>query len=368
VNPQVKFERPPGSILVVVTRRIGDVFLSGALIRSLHSAWPQSRIDLLVFAGTEGVAQTHPDVSSILTVPVHSGWTENLALARRLWKRYDLAVSTAPSDRPTLYALCAGRRSIGVMADGAKHAWKTGLLSATVPFDDRATHTVVQNLMLADALGVPRVYELPVRWREADERQLTTLVPDFGARRHAVLHVYPKFPYKMWSHEGWSALVRWLLDRGFSVVVSGGPDPEERGYVDSLLAELEGRVVDLAGKLNFAQLAALFALAAVYVGPDTATTHLAAATGVPTVALFGPSNPVKWGPWPRGWSTAPSPYASRGTQFRGNVALVQGEGHCVPCLEEGCARTVESESACLQMLPARRVIDAIEQLWRDHAR
>ncbi len=362
------FGRPPGSVLVVVTRRIGDVFLTGALIRSLRRAWPQSRIDLLVFEGTEGVAQTHPDVASVLPVPVRSSWSQNIALARRLWKRYELAVSTSPSDRPTLYAICAGKRSVGVMAGGLKHAWKAGLLSATVPFDDRETHTVVQNLQLADALGVPRVYDLPVHWHDADERLLSALLPDFRAGRHAVLHVYPKFPYKMWSRRGWSELVQWLHQRELTVVLSGGPGAEERAYVDSLLPALHSRIVDLAGKLDFAQLAALLSSAAVYVGPDTATTHLAAATGVPTVALFGPSNPVKWGPWPKHWSSAPSPYALHGSQVRGNVALLQGSGHCVPCLQEGCARTIESESACLQMLRARRVIDAIEELWRGHAR
>jgi heptosyltransferase-3 len=130
----------------------------------------------------------------------------------------------------------------------------------------------------------------------------------------------------------------------------------------------QDRVVNLAGKLSFASLAALLSKAQLYVGPDTAITHLAAATGTPTVALFGPSNPVKWGPWPKDWSSAPSPWQRKGTQFRGNVALVQGEGQCVPCLEEGCARHVESESACLQMMTVDTVISAIERLWATGAR
>jgi len=52
----------------------------------------------------------------------------------------------------------------------------------------------------------------------------------------------------------------------------------------------------------------------------------------------------------------------RGTQFVGNVALVQGTGHCVPCLLEGCARHEGSESVCLQMLTAGTVIEAAENL------
>jgi heptosyltransferase-3 len=52
----------------------------------------------------------------------------------------------------------------------------------------------------------------------------------------------------------------------------------------------------------------------------------------------------------------------RGTQRVGNVFLVQGETHCVPCLLEGCERHVLSLSDCLQHMPARRVIDALEAM------
>ena len=52
----------------------------------------------------------------------------------------------------------------------------------------------------------------------------------------------------------------------------------------------------------------------------------------------------------------------RGTQIVGNVALVQGFGACVPCLEEGCARRESSRSVCLQMLTADTVLESIDQL------
>ena len=52
----------------------------------------------------------------------------------------------------------------------------------------------------------------------------------------------------------------------------------------------------------------------------------------------------------------------RGTQLVGNVALVQGFGACVPCLEEGCARSETSRSVCLQMLTAETVLESIDRL------
>ena len=53
---------PPRSILVVVTRRIGDVLLATPVIHSLHRAWPDAKIDALVFTGTEGVLAANPDL------------------------------------------------------------------------------------------------------------------------------------------------------------------------------------------------------------------------------------------------------------------------------------------------------------------
>jgi heptosyltransferase-3 len=102
----------------------------------------------------------------------------------------------------------------------------------------------------------------------------------------------------------------------------------------------------------------LLKAAKLYVGPDTAVTHLAAAVGVKTLALYGPTNPLKWSPYPQGYARNYPPFEHKGTQHVGNILLLQGEGDCVPCHEEGCDRHKQSESRCLQELPAERVITA----------
>jgi heptosyltransferase-3 len=98
-------------------------------------------------------------------------------------------------------------------------------------------------------------------------------------------------------------------------------------------------------------------------------THLAAACGIPTLALYGPSNPVKWAPWPAGCTDEPSPWRMLGRpwQRRHNVLLLQGVqpadlGSCLPCRLEGCERHVASKSRCLTELPADPVIRAAQEL------
>jgi heptosyltransferase-3 len=92
---------------------------------------------------------------------------------------------------------------------------------------------------------------------------------------------------------------------------------------------------------------------------------MAAALGVRTVALYGPTDPVKWGPWPKAHTASGNPWRRLGSQAAGNVRLIQGIVPCVPCGREGCERHVASYSDCLQQLPAARVIAAIEAVMRD---
>lgn len=356
---------PPDKILIIMTRRIGDVLLTTPLIRSLRRAWPQAQLDVLVFAGTEGVLQGNPDINRILTVAQRPSFFTHLRFLAGLWRNYGLALSAVPGDRPTLYAFIAGRRCVGLLVEGKKHRWKKWLLSQWVPFDNVGTHTVLMHLKLAELLGVKPCYEVVTAWRQADETQVRQLLPfDPSKQAYAVLHMYPMYAYKMWRRDAWVELARWLDTQGLRIVLSGGKSADEMAYIANLLPSLPAETVNVAGKLSLGGVALLLKQARAYVGPDTAVTHLAAALGMPTVALFGPSNPVKWGPWPKGYEQDRNPYRMQGTQRVNNVVVLQGSGDCVPCMEEGCERRITSLSDCLQSLPAASAIAALQELWR----
>ena len=361
-EPLLWMPAPPRRMLVVVTRRIGDVLLTTPLIASLRGAWPQARLDVLVFAGTGGVLPGLPMIDTVIEVPERPSARVHAALLRRIAGRYDLALSTIPGDRPTLYARIAARRALGVQLDGPKHLWKRRLLSATVPHDDGDSHTVLQNLRLADALGIERHYAVHVATTEVLPADIEA---ELVGAPFIVMHPWPRFRYKMWHDEGFVAFGQWARARGMRVVLSGSGAADEASCVQSLCRQLPPDTIDLSGRLSLAQLASVLRRAALYLGPDTVVTHMAAALDVPTVALFGPSNPVKWGPWPAAYTGAISPWQRVGSGRVGNVYLLQGIAPCapgVPCLMEGCARHVESESACLTGLPASRAIAAAVEL------
>src|SRR6185436_13294414 len=137
---------------------------------------------------------------------------------------------------------------------------------------------------------------------EDASRVASLLSGDGRLPSYAALHVHPKFNYKMWHADGWVGLSQWLAGQGMTTVLTGGPEPGEMEFTTA-------------------------------------------------VAMYGPSNPVKWGPWPRDFTGASSPWRRVGVQACGNVLLVQGAGACVPCMREGCDQHVASYSDCLRQMP-----------------
>jgi lipopolysaccharide heptosyltransferase III len=365
----------PSRILVIVMRRLGDVLLATALLRTLRTGFPRATIDVLVFRGTEGMLAGNPDISAILTLPQHPGLRETLALVGKLWRRYDLAISTQAGDRPTFLAFAAGRHRIGLVP-GAGGGWKRRVLDHAVPAEPEI-HRVVELLRLVECLGIAPQPELvcptasprapiPLPFpppESASQTRVNALMQGegrVGAGRYAVLHANPMFRFRRWTDAGWRSLAQALGQRGLGVVVTGGPDAAEKAYLDQVWQSAEPAVVRLDGKLDWPDLANLLRGAAVYVGPDTSMTHLAAASGCPTVALYGPASPSLIGPWPVGGLDAP--WARAGTiQHRGNVWVVQNPLPCMPCDKLGCERHLESYSLCLDELAASRVLAAVDQ-------
>ena len=354
---------PPRRVLVIITRRIGDVLLATPVFRSLRHAWPDATIDALVFSSTTAVLAANPDVNHIRAIPERPGILQHIVFIAKLFRRYDLALSLVAGDRPTLYAYCAGRKRVGLLLPTQKERWKQRFLQQWAPYDLAEKHTVLTHLSLLVPLGITAIPEVTASWNSADEHTVAPLLAPLKHERFIVLHLYPKFNYKMWSDAGWLELARWISAQGLRIVLTGSSDAVEITYVARLAQQMD-TPLNLAGQLTLGESACVIAQATAYVGPDTALTHMAAALGVPTVAFFGPTDPLKWGPWPKGTGAGSTPWRRFGDQVAGNVSIVQGNVSCVPCNKEGCERHVASFSDCLLALPVTRVINALRQVAR----
>ena len=348
-------------ILVIVLRRLGDVLLTTPLIRTIKSGIPDGSVDVLVFRGTEGMLAGNPDVDRVIAIPEHPSSAESIRAVRVLWRRYDLAISTQTGDRPTFFACVAGKRRIGLV--GRKDAgswWKSRMLNYAVEarLDN---HRVSELLRLAAPAGLSPRAEL-VCPAASEPRSSLPSGP------YAVLHANPMFRIRQWTDAGWRTIAEAIAKRGLTVVATGGPSSAERAYLDRIWNAVDLPVLRTDGKLEWPELVTLLRAAAVYVGPDTSMSHLAAAAGAPTIAIYGPESPARIGPWPIGGLDRS--WAASGTiQHRGNVWIVQNPLPCMPCNLLGCERHLESHSVCLDELPPERVIEAIDQAlaWRSCA-
>jgi heptosyltransferase III len=339
-------------ILVITLRRLGDVLLVTPLIHTLRLGFPRATLHALLFQGGEHILKGNPDIDDVITMPERPSAAETLALIGRLWRRYDLAVSTQAGDRPTAFALVAGRRRVGLVPpqNATGTWWKRRAHHVAVTMEPD-THRVRQLLALASALGLPHAPDIVCpRGSEAGE------IAPRGS--YAVIHPNPFYRYKRWTDAGWRGLVRGLGGRGLAVVVTEGPDPGERAYLDSLWDGAD--VVRVRGRLDWAGLAALLKNAAVFVGPDKSMTHLAAASGCPTVALYGPTSPRLIGPWPVGGLAEPWDHAGT-VQHRGNVWVVQNPLPCLPCEKLGCEGRLDSYSRCLDELSVGSVLRVVDR-------
>ena len=161
------------------------------------------------------------------------------------------------------------------------------------------------------------------------QRRILVIAPGSGARA------------KNWPEEYFLAVARWWSESlGGVVVLLLGPVEEERGGVD----ELRQHGVVASG-LSLSQAAALLVAGDIYLGNDSGITHLAAALGVPTVALFGPSDPRQWAP--------------RGRQ----VAVVRRAIDCSPC--SNATMTSCPHRVCLTALYPEKLIAFITQWMID---
>ena len=339
---------PAGArILVITLRRIGDALITTPLIRSLRRAWPDADIEVLAFKSSAAILTGNPDINNIITMPQRPSAGETVRLLMHLWKRYDLAVSTQTGDRPTFFALIAGRQHAGLTAPRGpvSRLIKRFVLGRSTPAVD--LYHVEQMLRLADLLGIARVAEMVCP---------AAAPPDFTpGDNFAVVHAAPMFRYKEWTQDGWRALADALKKRGLAVIAIGGPDAAERRYLEEVW---QGKVP--LHQTGWPDTVWLLEHARLYVGPDTSVSHLAAAAGCPTVVLFGPGDPREWGPFPVGGLSEPW-HASGTIQHRGNVFLVQNPLPCVPCTFEGCERNIDSYSVCLDELSPERVLAAVDQ-------
>lgn len=303
-----------------------------------------------------------PCAHTVYTVDAVMSWHAQLNLGMRLRRKYDVVFVLTASDRSMALAFFASRKIYALIpAIGKQHAWKRYISSAWLPYEEKV-HMVWNAIHLGQKAGLPMRAHVAIEWT-TDDTQFVWKQLSWG-EEEAYIHVHPfaRWAYKWWNQKSWRDLISLILNAGMRIVITASPAEEEQAF--NLAKDYDtDNVRVLAGRLNWRQLACLSQHATAYVGLDTANTHLAASSGTPVIALFGPTDPRIWGPYPNTFE-GKSPWQARskdGIQRSGNISLLQGTQHCIPCQLEGCDQHVQSDSDCLQGMQAQQVWQEIQR-------
>ncbi len=266
-------------ILFITSSRIGDAVLSTGLLHYMTDRWPNAQVTIACGPLAVSLFEGFPQCERIIALKKEKRNKHWIKLWRQVvGTRWDVVVDLRNSAVSRL--LWAGQRHIF-----GRHI-------------DKALHKVQQN---AAVMGLDAAQTVPKLWfTDAQMDKARSLIPA-GAGK--VIGVGPTANWigKTWPVERFIGVVNYLTGTGGAfegarVAVFAAPGEEEAAQ--TLLATIpEGRGIDVIAKTSPGEAAAALSLCDFYLGNDSGLMHCAAAGGVPTFGLFGPSYPHIYAPW-----------------------------------------------------------------------
>ncbi|MCX6278320.1 MAG: glycosyltransferase family 9 protein [Bacteroidetes bacterium] len=320
-------------ILVIQTASIGDVILASALVESLHTAFPETRIDFMVKKGNETLFHNHPFVSEVIVWDKRTKKYKNLIkIIRRIRKtNYDLVINIQRFFSSGVITVLSG----ALETRGFTKNPLSWFFTKRFPHDiDNGLHEVERNHALISDLagrkhGLPRLYpELN------DEEVIQQIIPgSYYTISPASLWFTKQYPVSKWVD------LTNRISPEAKVLLLGAPN--DYALCDEITKKSgHPGLYNLAGKLSFLQSAALMKLACMNFTNDSAPMHLASAVNAPVTAIY--------------CSTIPGfgfgPLSTDSATIETDIQL-----QCRPCGLHGFARCPEKHFRCGYEIDANRV-------------
>jgi len=300
---------PVRRVLLLRLERIGDLLMVLDAIDDAKAAWPSAEIDLVVGSWNREIARLIPGLGRVERADApwlarNSGgdpWPALVSQARS-WRRrnYDLVLNFEPDIRSNFLAWLTGAPLRFGYSSGGGGAF----LTDSAVYAPTSHVSVNAKQLVARAAGREHSGTAPSgTWPRlvVPEEARTRARGILGVSRRPLIGIHASGgrESKQWHLDRFAAVARELArSRQATIVLTGAPP--DRPLVDRVRQQLgDAPVIDACGELDLVALAALLAELDLFVTGDTGPMHLAAAMGTPIVALFGPSNPERYGPLAR---------------------------------------------------------------------
>jgi len=281
-------------ILVIQTRRLGDVLMITPMLRAIARALPGAETHVCVEASSAAPVRGNPHASQVVIaesrVPVRL-----VGMLRR--ERYDVVIDGRGTPGSARLAFLTGAK----MRVGCDRVWRRLFYTHRVPPSAGPRYSALGKLALLGPLGIEssdcRIELFPSDddRREAERRWRSLGLPDRA--RVVAFSPVSRRRWKRWPAERFAEVCdRWAERAGVVFLPVFGPGEEP--MVERVIARLRNRsiVANPGSPVSFGALAPLMARCAFYFGNDNGVRHAAIAAGIPTAAVFGPPNPESWTP------------------------------------------------------------------------
>jgi heptosyltransferase-2 len=335
-------------ILIRATNWIGDAILTFSAISSIRNTYPEARIFILVKPWVADIFRLSPLVDEIIPYEssgIHAGIFGKLRLARELKvQQFDMVILLQNAIEAAIIARLSG---IPVRA-GYNTDVRGCLLSHPVVRTQaiKKVHQSYYYLAMVQSLGCGAPGQGPfIKLTAPDEKTAARLLQDHGIDSNQLLiGMAPGATYgpaKKWFPDRFGALAdKFQEEFGITTLLFGSASDRETTLTIQNYSKYP--FLDLAGKTDLRTAVALMARCILFISNDSGLMHVAGALNIPSIAIFGSTNPV---------TTAP---------LGENNTIIYNKTDCSPCLRETCPtdfRCMESISTLAVYNLAKTIIE-----------
>jgi heptosyltransferase-3 len=270
-------QRDMNNILLITLSNIGDAIMTTPVMEALHRKYPQAVMDIVADARSCRLFEHCPYRGEIILKDKQSGWRGTAALVRKLrTRRYGLVVDLRTDGLALL--LRAKRR---LTRRGSKPP---------------GYHAVERHFgVIGQRETLTEIPAMRVWLTDAESGFAREQLSGLPGNRWLALGPGANWAPKRWPTGHFCKLVEQLRDEFDAVILLGSQADQE--ICKQVADNLPLPCVNLAGNTNLLQAAAILAQVQLFVGNDSGPGHLAAASGTPTVTVFGPGDPRRYHPW-----------------------------------------------------------------------
>lgn len=296
----------PKNILVRMPNWLGDLVMATPVLADLRHHFPDAKITAMCQSNIASILLEDPHIDELISFKRPSGWIhrqQHLDIIDPLRQAtYDCGILLTNSFSSAWWFW---RGEVKNRIGYATH-WRSWLLDIPVPLPKslNSQHLVTTYKMLLQPLGVPQSPLAPSLYVTRQEQQSTReLLTQYGVNKHhRIVGINPGAAYgsaKCWLPERFKEVTKRLLQDPNIVVVYFG-DKEGAPLVNDICSGISERVINLAGKTTIRELMSFIKACHVFLTNDSGPMHIAAALGVPLVALFGSTSDKTTGPYQGG--------------------------------------------------------------------